>query len=151
MNLAALKITETILSNKPQLQLKDDLSCNSLTLCQPSLQGNTSSFYVYSTFSGFHFVVTCKWIHFVSSLLCSEIGISVDSTKASWTMYVSQDMYWSSILALHNIIQIPNNVLWNWLYYTEYSTIQTEYEENFINIVLVLNNVESRSIITHHF
>lgn len=29
----------------------------------------------------------------------------------------------------HNIIQIQNNILWDWRYFAEYSDIQYEYKE----------------------
>ena len=36
--------------------------------------------------------------------------------------------------SVHNIIKIHNNVMWDWQYFTKYSTIQTEHEKYTMNI-----------------
>ena len=49
--------------------------------------------------------------------------------KVEYLIYIQKNITLNAKFPQHTIIQIHNNVQWNWQYYVEYSIIQTKCEE----------------------
>ena len=87
------------------------------------------------------FVHSRGYLQYLNSALPGDIGANTrlrvrdnlsllfyrDSYQKTW--FFGKNIWVHNSLVHHNIIQIHKNVLWDWQYSTEYSTIHVECEE----------------------